>query len=748
MAKKLVIVESPSKAGTIKKILGANYEVVASNGHLRDLPKSKIGVDVDKDFEPNYVTIRGKQAIIKKLKDLGKGAEEVYLASDPDREGEAIAWHIGQLLKLDLTQANRIEFNEITKSAVLAAISNRRQIDIHRVDAQQARRILDRLVGYKISPLLWQSIGQNTSAGRVQSVALKIICDLEDKIKAFVCEKYFEVKAEFSEKLKLDLYKINGERVERLFDETVLKTLLNSIEKQWFKIIANKVSDKQHKPPLPFKTSTLQQLASSQLGFSVTKTMRVAQSLYEGVKLSDGQVGLITYMRTDSQRVSQEAQEMAKKFIESHYGKAYVGKYVNPKIKGGTQDAHEAIRPSDVHQTPESIKSFLSPEQFKLYQLIWERFVVSQLANMKYKQQEIIVEYDVYQFRGVNNKITFDGYYKLFKDEMQDQTLLDLSTVQEVLCVAPEVKEGMTKPPARLTEATLVKQLEVEGIGRPSTYAAIISTLKERSYVTIEKKQFIPTAVGYSVKEEMEKHFPKIMNIKFTAQMESGLDEIAEGKIEWHESIRQFYENLEKSLSKFNKSIETIKTEGVETDLICPQCGKAMRLKTGRFGKFVECINYAECPTRIKLPKDVMISLENSEEKLFLQEKIDLKKIITAQTAQKTDMPCPQCGNLMEFKIGRFGPYLTCSSCKTNLSIPKSFHYDSSHPPLCFQEQFSVKHHQEAELIAQAGPCEKCGHPFIVKNGRFGQFLACSHYPSCKNIRKIVPKEGEEASEK
>ncbi|MCX5774615.1 MAG: type I DNA topoisomerase [Fusobacteria bacterium] len=740
MAKKLVIVESPSKAGTIKKILGADYEVVASYGHLRDLPITKMGVDVDKNFEPSYMTIRGKQVVIKKLKDLAKDSDIVYLASDPDREGEAIAWHVGHILNLDLNEPIRIEFNEITKSAVSSAIENCRKIDMNKVDAQQARRILDRLVGYKISPLLWQSIGQNTSAGRVQSVALKIICDLEDKIKAFIPEEYFEVVGEFSDKLKLDLHKINGKKVERIFEKTILDTLVSKTLKQEFEIISNKVSDKQNKPPLPLKTSTLQQLASSQLGFSVTKTMRVAQSLYEGVKLSDGETGLITYMRTDSQRVSNEAIAMAKSFIEKTYGKEYVGKYFNLKAKEGVQDAHEAIRPSEVYRTPEAIKSFLNNDQFRLYQLIWERFVVSQLANVKYKQQEIIVEFQAYQFRGIVNKIIFDGYYKVFKDEIDTRELLDLHGATQVILEKHHVKEGITKAPARLTEASLVKQLEIEGIGRPSTYAAIVTTLKDREYVEIEKKQFVPTALGFNVKEEMEKNFPKIMNIKFTAQMENELDEIAEGKLEWQKALGEFYGELSKSLSKYSKNIDTIKSEGIDTDLVCPACQKGMKLKTGRFGKFVECHDYPECKTRVKLPKTLLVSLESSSGPLILKDSVDLVELTKPPLVKATDVKCPQCQNIMEYKIGRFGPYLNCSSCKTNLSIPKAFHVDLDQEPIVLNEQFEAKKIHDDTLIDAAGPCDKCGGRFTIKNGRFGPFLACGNYPTCKNIRRIGEK--------
>ncbi|VEH39658.1 DNA topoisomerase 1 [Fusobacterium varium] len=478
--KNLVIVESPAKAKTIEKILGKKFHVVASFGHVRDLPKSKLGVDVDNNFQPSYSTIKGKGDVIKNLKDLAKKSDKIYLASDPDREGEAIAWHIAHALKLDEKDSNRIEFNEITETAIKDSISHARKIDMDKVNAQQARRILDRLVGYGISSLLWKSISSNTSAGRVQSVALKLICDLEDEIKKFTPVKFWEVKGEFLNKLKLSLYRVDNKKFDKLTDEKIVKEI-KKIEKKDFTVIEAKVSKKSKNSPLPLKTSTLQQLASSYLGFSASKTMRVAQGLYEGIDIDGNHKGLITYMRTDSTRISEDAIEMAKKYILENFGKEYLGVQKTVKNKQKIQDAHEAIRPTDIELTPDNLKNTLDKDQYKLYKLIWDRFLISQLAPMKYEQFEIICNYEKFDFRGTINKIIFDGYYKIFKEE-EELPLGEFPTIKEGDMLKLEkllIKEDFTKPPSRFTESSLVKKLEAEGIGRPSTYATIIETLKK-----------------------------------------------------------------------------------------------------------------------------------------------------------------------------------------------------------------------------------------------------------------------------
>ena len=560
MARKLVIVESPSKAKTIEKILGRNYEVVASYGHVIDLPKTKIGIDVENNFEPQYKVIKGKGEILKKLKEKAKKASNVYLASDQDREGEAIAWHISNYIKQP-DKTRRIEFNEITKTAVNNAIKSPRDINDNLVNAQQARRLLDRIVGYKISPLLWKIINRNASAGRVQSVALKLICDLEDEINAFVPQKYWEVSALIEKDINLNLVKIADKKVDKIFDEKVIKKLKKDLKNESLTLEKIEVKKKSQRPPLVFKTSTLQQLASSYLGYGASKTMRIAQQLYEGLPINGENKGLITYMRTDSTRISVDAINMAKDYITQNYGEKYVGKYIVKNSKSNVQDAHEGIRPSDINLVPDNIKGYLTNEQYKLYKLIWDRFLVSQFAAMQYEQMQINAANKDYHFRGTINKVIFDGYYKIFKDEDEIKTG-DFPELKEGSVHPIEklnIEEGITKPPTRFSEATLVKKLESEGIGRPSTYASIVETLKTREYVEIIEKRFFPTYLGYEVKDELVKNFKDIMNVKFTANMEKDLDKVEEGTVEWVQLLRDFYSSLEKDIVKFEKEIDEIK---------------------------------------------------------------------------------------------------------------------------------------------------------------------------------------------
>ncbi len=741
MAKNLVIVESPAKANTIKKILGKDYEITASFGHLRDLPKTKIGVDVDNNFEPSYITIKGKGEITKKLKELAKKADHVYLASDMDREGEAIAWHLYKILKLK-EELVRIEFNEITSTAILEAVKNPRKLDINRFEAQQARRILDRLTGYKISPLLWETVTGNTSAGRVQSVALKLVCDLEDEIKNFVPQKYWEVKGNFEKKLILSIYKVANEKVSRIMEKDVVDELENRVKGEKFKVIESNIAKKTQTTPLPLKTSTLQQLASSYLGFSPSRTMKIAQTLYEGVNVRGDYSGLITYMRTDSTRISDEARRQAEIFIESTYGKEYIGKVKVAKKKEGVQDAHEAIRPTDLFMTPDGIKDDLTAEQYKLYKLIWERFLISQFADMKYDQLEVITEYDKYQFRGTLTKVTFDGYYKIFKDEDEIKTdkFPEIKKGDELQLLKLDIKDGETKPSARFTEASLIKKLESEGIGRPSTYATIVETLKKRDYVKIEKKNFMPTQLGYEIKEKLEKHFPNIMNVKFTALMEKKLDEVEAGTVKWVGVLQEFYDGLKKYLAVFEKELDKIKGVTVYSDIICEKCGSKTVLKTGRFGKFLECEN-EECKNKKSL-KNIPFSLDTIE-----NNEIKLKDIIAKagdpEKGKPTDYPCPVCGKKMAIKRGRFGDYLECSDypeCKTRESIPKGIDFDRTEEVVELNEAISEIKAAEQKIIDEAGKCEKCGNSFSIKMGRFGKFLACNGYPECKNIKKIAKK--------
>ncbi|MGL5569213.1 MAG: type I DNA topoisomerase [Cetobacterium sp.] len=743
--KNLVIVESPAKAKTIEKILGNNFHVTASFGHVRDLPKSKIGVDVEAGFKPSYSTIRGKGDIIKTLKDLAKKSNKIYLASDPDREGEAIAWHLAQTLKLDENEANRIEFNEITNVAIREAIKNPRKVDINRVNAQQARRILDRLVGYEISPLLWKAISSNTSAGRVQSVALKLICDLEDKIKKFIPEKFWDIKGEFQNNMNLSLYKVEGKRFERITDETVVQNVKLTLNSE-YEVINSKVSKKSKNPPLPLKTSTLQQLSSSYIGFSASKTMSVAQSLYEGISINGTQKGLITYMRTDSTRISEEAKGMAKSYITENFGKEYLGKEVIKKKKDEKiQDAHEAVRPTEIYLVPDEIKQDLTPDQYKLYKLIWDRFMISQLAPMEYEQFEIILQNGAYQFRGTLNKIIFDGYYKVFKDE-EDLPLGQFPIINEgdyLELNKLNIKEDWTKPPARLTESSLVKKLEADGIGRPSTYAAIIETLKKREYVILEGKSFVPTELGYEIKSILEINFKEIMDVKFTASLEDGLDSVEEGQKHWVEILEDFYSKLSKDLELYKAKVEEESSRIITSDVPCP-CGKGnMIMKNGRFGRYLCCTD-EECKEKYSL-KGLDISLEDIKAGDITVKEV-LEEQLRVKQGKMTDV-CLENGTKLLLKLGRFGSYLESQNFKEDnerVSLPgevKKLLMNGSIEEIdgIVQLKWIMDgiQKEEEEILKNAGNCEKCGKPFKIGRGRWGKFLACTGYPDCKNIKKL-----------
>ena len=749
MAKnKLVIVESPAKAKTIEKILGSSYKVISSYGHIIDLPKTKIGVDVNDNFKPSYNTIKGKGDVIKQLKEAAKKSDKVYLASDPDREGESIAWHIANTLKLDHNDKNRIEFHEITEKAIKDAVKNPRKINIDRVNSQQARRILDRLVGYEISPFLWKLISPNTSAGRVQSVALKIICELEDKIKAFIPEKYWDVKGIFDGKYNLNLYKIDDEKIDKLKDEKLLERVKKDLKKT-YKVISSKISNKTKNPPLPLKTSTLQQLASSYLGFSASKTMMVAQKLYEGINIKGQHKGLITYMRTDSTRISDEAKKMAKDYIIKNFGKEYLGSNVvrAKKDNKNVQDAHEGIRPTDINYTPEEIMQFLDKDQFKLYNLIWQRFLISQLAAMKYEQFEYILEKDKIEYRGSINKIIFDGYYKVFKEE-EDLPVGDFPAIKEgdkFTLEKLDIKEDYTKPPARLTESSLVKTLEAEGIGRPSTYASIIETLKKREYVELQNKSFVPTEIGYEVKDQLAKYFPNIMNTKFTAKLEDELDEVDNGEKNWIELLKVFYDELQKYEEKCKTALSKHLEKPVLSDVL-DSAGKPMIMKIGRFGRYLASQN-EESKENISL-RSVNISLEDIKKgKIFVKDQ--LEELLKKKEGQKTDIVLENGAKLI-LKYGRFGAYLESENYKEDnirKTIPsevkkkiESGAIDRTGDVLHLKEIFDKIEAEETAILKKAGKCEKCGRPFKIGNGRWGKFLACTGYPECKNIKKIEKK--------
>ncbi len=742
MAKKLVIVESPSKAKTIEKILGRNYEVVASYGHVIDLPKTKIGIDVENNFEPQYKVIKGKGEVLKKLKEKAKSANAVYLASDQDREGEAIAWHISNYIKQP-DKVKRIEFNEITKTAVNNAIKNPRNINDNLVNAQQARRLLDRIVGYKISPLLWKIINRNASAGRVQSVALKLICDLEDEINAFIPQKYWEVSALIEKNINLNLVKIADKKVDKIFNEKVVKKLEKDLKDETLTLKKIEVKKKSQRPPLVFKTSTLQQLASSYLGYGASKTMRIAQQLYEGLPIDGENKGLITYMRTDSTRISADAINMAKDYITKNYGEKYVGKYVVKNSKSNVQDAHEGIRPSDINLVPDDIKVYLTNEQHKLYKLIWDRFLVSQFAAMQYEQMQINAVNGDYSFRGTINKVIFDGYYKIFKDEDEIKTG-DFPELKEGN-VHPidklNVEEGITKPPTRFSEATLVKKLESEGIGRPSTYASIVETLKTREYVELIEKRFYPTYLGYEVKDELVKNFQDIMNVKFTANMEKELDKVEEGTVEWVQLLRTFYNSLEKEIEKFEKEIEEMKNRRIISDVLDSE-GKPMILKTGLYGKYL--ISETNEKEKVSL-KGIAVSPEELKKgEIFV--KTEVEKLQNNKKGILTDY-FDENGNRYVLKIGRFGEYLESENYekdKKRMSLPLELKQKYKKGAvieldgvLQINDEMKRLFEIDRKIIEEAGVCEFCGKPYEIKTGRFGKFLACTGYPECKTIKNI-----------
>lgn len=599
MAKYLVIVESPAKVKTIKKFLGSNYEVAASNGHVRDLPKSTLGVDIESDYEPKYITIRGKGDVLATLKRLVKKADKVYLATDPDREGEAISWHLANALKLEGKSVNRISFNEITKNAVKESIKAPREINMNLVDAQQSRRILDRMVGYQISPLLWAKVKRGLSAGRVQSVALRIICDREEEINAFIPEEYWTIET---------IINVEGEKkplvakyVGNLSNEKQVNEVIKNIEKETFRITEIKKSERVKKAPLPFTTSTLQQEASKALNFSTQKTMRIAQQLYEGVDIKGhGTIGLITYLRTDSTRISEEADRLARTFIKETYGDSY---YLAPEEdkKGGKkiQDAHEAIRPTDIKLLPSEVKDSLSREQFRLYQLIWKRFTASCMANAVYESTSIKIGAGDAKFSVSTSKIKFDGYMSVYmsdEDEKSDANILNSLTEESALTLDKiDSKQHFTQPPAHYTEASLVKALEELGIGRPSTYAPTIGTIVARRYVVKEQKNLFVTELGEAVNKIMLQSFPSIVDVNFTANLESLLDMVEEGSVNWKTVIRNFYPDLDEAVKIAEKELETVKIEDEVTDVVCENCGRNMVIKYGPHGKFLACPGFPEC---------------------------------------------------------------------------------------------------------------------------------------------------------
>ncbi len=629
MSTTLIIVESPAKAKTISRFLGKKFVVKASMGHVRDLPKSQFGVDVDKNFEPKYITIRGKGEIIKELKTAVKKADHVFIASDPDREGEAIAWHLQELLELDKDEPCRIEFNEITKGAVQTAVKHPRPIDQNRVNAQQARRILDRLVGYNLSPLLWRKVKKGLSAGRVQSVAVRLICDREEEIKTFQPEEYWSLTATLQKKsepkFEAKLYKLFDKKAD-ISDGEQMQKVLEALKGASFCVWAVTRKEKCRRPPQPFITSTLQQEAYRKLNFTARKTMSVAQQLYEGLELGkEGSTGLITYIRTDSTRLSQTAKEEAKKYIEEKYGKEYVGGDLTlPANRTRVQDAHEAIRPTSVQREPEKIKQYLTADQYKLYKLIWSRFIASQMAPAVFDTTTVDIKTSDFLFRASGSVMKFPGFMKVYiesvdeaeKDKEEDSALPPLEVGDQLEVISLEPKQHFTQPPPRYTEATLVKALEEKGIGRPSTYAPIIETILKRGYVVRENKQLKPTELGMVVVELLKRHFKEIIDVEFTASMEEKLDRIEDGELDWISVLDNFYRPFMHTMKKADEEIGKVEVKDEESEEVCELCGRKMVVKTGRYGKFLACPGFPQCRQTKPLLESIGIKCPKCGEEL------------------------------------------------------------------------------------------------------------------------------------
>ena len=671
----LVIVESPSKAKTIGKFLGSRYKVIASVGHVRDLPKSKLGIDIDNDFEPRYISIRGKGDIIKELKKEAKNASKVYLATDPDREGEAISWHLAFLLGIDIDSPCRIVFNEITEKAIKTAIKSPRPIDLKLVDAQQARRVLDRLVGYQISPLLWRKIRRGLSAGRVQSAALKIICDRENEIKKFKPQEFWNITAEF-EKDKNFIAKLIEYKGEKLLIENREQNdeILAQLEQGRYIVKSIEEKDRSRRAAAPFTTSSMQQDAANKINFTTKKTMMIAQQLYEGVEVKGrGTIGLVSYIRTDSVRISDEARAASKEYIISNMGEQYYGGNVYKNKKKDVQDAHEAIRPSYIELDPESIKDSLSKDQYNLYRLIWNRFVASQMAPAKFKALNVIVENGDYDLKAVGSKLVFDGFLKVYshaRDDEEDRWLPDMDEGEVLKAVKVEGVQNFTQPPARFTEASLVKDLEEKDIGRPSTYAPIVATLIDRKYISKEKKSLIPTELGFIVTDMMEQYFKEIVDAGFTAQMEDNLDDIESKGVRWKSVIEDFYGTLKEELDIADKQIEKVEFEEELTGEMCEKCGKPMAVKHGRFGVFAACTGYPECKNtkplvqsiNVKCPKcgKDIVARKSKKGRVFYGCS-GYPECTQSYWNKPIDRKCPKCGELLVEKKSKDAKY-ACSN--------------------------------------------------------------------------------------
>ena len=735
MAKSLVVVESPAKAKTINKFLGKGFEVKASMGHVRDLPKRSLGVDLEHGFAPNYEVLPTRKKILDELKAAAKTATIVYLAADPDREGEAICWHLAEELPAkDRKKVRRVAFNEITRKAVEEAFRNPGDLDQKRIDAQQARRILDRLVGYKVSPLLWDKVRRGLSAGRVQSVALKLICDREREIRAFVAEEYWTgrvlLEGAVPPIFPANLAKKNGKTIE-LGNETEAQTARADLEQATFRVQKVVSRERRRYPVPPFITSKLQQEAFKKLRFAVRKTMQVAQRLYEGIELGDeGSVGLITYMRTDSTRVSQDALVAVREHIAAAYGADYVPeKPIVYRSKQDAQDAHEAIRPTEVAHEPNAVRRFLSKDEFALYKLIWDRFVASQMLPAVFDETVAEIEAGAYLLRARGSTLKFQGFLAVYYESPDDimpsrpkadgateeaepeasaQALPPLSEGEALACRKIEMDQHFTQPPPRFSEASLVKELEENGIGRPSTYASIMATIEAREYVEKREARLFPTELGFLVTDLLVKHFSDIMNVEYTAAMEKKLDAIEEGRDNLLNTLVQFWKKFAAALDRAQENMEHVKAMEEKTDEVCERCGSAMVLKWGRYGKFLACSGYPTCKNTRQMP-----GTEGPDAD------------VSADVAKAT---CAKCGRAMVFKKGRFGPYLACVGY-----------------PECRSTQRLVRGSDgklQVEIFAPIDEkCPQCGQPLARRRGRFGVFVACGTYPTCKFIKKNEVKE-------
>jgi len=695
--KNLIIVESPAKARTISTFLGKNYKVVASKGHIRDLPKSSFGITVDDEgkFVPKYSIPREVNPTVKELKKLAKEAETIYIATDEDREGEAIGYHIAMAIKKDPESLPRIVFHEITKTAIQNALENPRKIDMDSVNAQQARRLLDRIVGYKLSPLLASKIQKGLSAGRVQSSSLKIVVDREREIKAFKPEEYWTIDGLFEKNIESSIYAFDGAKLDKMSikNEEMATEIVQSAIKENFVVESLEKKERKSKTPPPFMTSTLQQSASTQLGFSPKKTMMVAQKLYEGVKTNKGNMGVITYMRTDSMNLAKEAVESAREYISSNFGADYLPKKAKSYVTSskGAQEAHEAIRPTMVEFTPLIAKDYLSADEFKLYRLIYNRFLACQMTEARLESQTLLFKGERSTFKASGRKLLFDGFYRVTGYNEKDKLLPELKKGQKVTLDDIKPQQHFTEPPARYNEASLIKKLESLGIGRPSTYAPTITILQQRKYIEIQKKKIHPTEVAFTVIEMLEEYFPEIVDSAFTSNMEADLDEVDEGKLDWQKVLADFYEPFMKKIADGKEKIKS-KKMAIPTGEMCPKCGHELLRRKGRYGEFIACSNFPKCKYTTDLDGNA------------------------PPEPEKTDKVCDKCGEMMVIKDSRRGKFYACSA------YPKC----KNAQPLVAPRELDV-------------PCPKCGSKILEKEGKRGTFYGCANYPKCRFISNGEP---------